>query len=78
MKDKIKKLPLFLLSGLIALSLFNFCTGQDKKFTYSEAYGGGQSKIMGKVPSIVGWLDEQSYLVWEPDEKNRKVILLEI
>ena len=78
LKIKITKFPLFLLSGLIALSLFNFCTGQDKKFTYSDAYEGGQSNIMGKVPSIVGWLDEQSYLVWKPDEENRKVILQKI
>jgi dipeptidyl-peptidase-4 len=67
-----------LISGLIALLLFNFCTGQDKKFAYSEANGKGQSQIMGKVPSIVGWLDAQSYLVWKTNEKNRKVILQKV
>jgi dipeptidyl-peptidase-4 len=67
-----------LISGVIALFLFNFCTGQDKKFTYSEVYGRGQSQLMGKVPAIVGWLDDQSYLLWKPDEKQRKEILQKI
>jgi dipeptidyl-peptidase-4 len=66
------------LTWLIVLGVFHICSGQDKKFTYSDIYGKERSGIMGKVPAIIGWLDERSYLIWEPSENNRKEILQKI
>jgi dipeptidyl-peptidase-4 len=73
-----KKVIAFSLTVLIFVAFLNFCHGQNKRFSYREVYGGGLSKIMGKVPAIEGWLDGGSYLVWEPNDTNRKIILQKI
>ena len=65
-------------TGLLIMVLFNTCNGLNKKFSFSEVYGTGYLKILGKVPSIVDWYDDNSYLIWKPDDQNRKTILQKI
>lgn len=77
--NKTKDMRIFiLLTGLLTIVIFNTCNGLNKKFTYSDVYGRGYLKILGKIPSIVDWYDENSYLMWKPDDQNSNTILQKI
>jgi dipeptidyl-peptidase-4 len=68
----------FLIIGFFLLCLFKIGIGQNNRLSYSDAYGGGRSKIMGKQPAIVGWLNEKSYLIWKQNDKGRRDILQKV
>ena len=73
-----KKLVILVLTGLFSISHLHYCIAQNKKFTFSEVYPRGESKILDKVPDIEGWLDDNSYLVWEAVNGYKKAILQSI
>jgi len=78
MKFRSKKAIVISLIGFILLNLVHISHAQKKSFTYEQVYGKAKSALMGKVPDLVGWLDDEYYLAWMPHEKNKKTYLMKI
>lgn len=56
-----KKLTLPLLIIFIIIS-FYYTQAQDKKLTFKQVYMSAEPRLVGSVPRIQGWLDENNYL----------------
>jgi dipeptidyl-peptidase-4 len=56
----------------------NLCHAQNKNFTYSQVYNGRSLEILGKIPDIEGWYDDENYLAWKSDKANEKTKLMKI
>ncbi len=78
MKIRSKKAIVISLMGLFLLNLVHVSYAQKKSFTYEQVYGKAKSALMGKVPDLVGWFDDEYYLAWMPHEKNKKTHLMKI
>jgi dipeptidyl-peptidase-4 len=78
MKSFSKQAMIISVIGFFLTNLFNYCHAQKKSFTYEQVYGGGLSKITGKIPVIQGWYDEDHYLDWILNEQNQKTKLIKI
>lgn len=73
-----KQVIVALAGGIFLFNLVNDCDAQEKKFTYQQVYNRGIPKIMGKIPTILGWFDDDHYLGWKPNDQNKKNKLMKI
>jgi dipeptidyl-peptidase 4 len=63
----------------LAFLLSNECIGQKKELSYQQIFKKAPSNIMGELPNIQGWADDDHYLVSQKDSSNEgKVKLLSI
>ncbi|OIP60277.1 MAG: peptidase [Ignavibacteria bacterium CG2_30_36_16] len=56
-----KRFALPLLIVFVAASFF-FAQAQDKRLTFKQVYMGAEPRLLGSVPRVQGWLDENHYL----------------
>lgn len=64
----------FLFLILFALLLTNPATAKDKKLTYKQAYEYSEPDLLGKLPNILAWHDEDHYLEKKYDEEKNGFI----
>ena len=71
---------LWLLALIIAISFgwVNSSVAQKRVLTYSDVFEYGKSDILGQIPDIEEWLDNEHYLAWMPSGKYRKSKLMKI
>jgi dipeptidyl-peptidase 4 len=55
---------------LIAISIHLVSFGQDKKLTFDQVYLFGQPRLLQRLPSLKGWLDENHYLQLKKEDGN--------
>lgn len=76
-----KKAFLIFFFCLITVFFFSpFLNGnpQAKKITYEQAYLNGEPRLLKALPSLLGWLDPEHYLLFERDEKTKTSILFKV
>lgn len=65
-----KKIIFTITVMLIAISVQPAIFGQDKKLTFDQVYLFGQPKLMQRLPSLKGWLDDNHYLQLIKEDGN--------
>jgi len=56
------KLIFIIATVLLATSIHYTCFAQDKKLTFDQVYLFGQPRLLQRLPSVIGWLDDDHYL----------------
>ena len=59
---RIRRCCLFTIGIVVSFVLFSTSFAQKKKLTYSQAFQQGEPKLLGDLPRIEEWLDEDHYL----------------
>lgn len=64
----------------VVLTSFAVATGwaQKKKLTYSQVYQRGEPRLLGSLPRIEGWLDENHYLELKSPEEEKEQNLMKV
>ena len=67
-----KKHWLFLFLAIVVSCLWVVTTSwaQKKRLTYQQVYQRREPKLLGSLPKIEGWLDDEYYLEWKSVEKK--------
>ncbi len=63
---------------LLILSAFNPLPAQEKQFTYQQVYEYSGPEILAKLPVIDGWLDDDHYLQYLQDSKQKFSKLIKV
>jgi len=56
------KLFFIIATALLAIGIHSIGFAQDKKLTFDQVYLFGQPKLLQRLPSLNGWLDDDHYL----------------
>ncbi|MFQ5750522.1 MAG: S9 family peptidase [bacterium] len=69
----LNKTRLFLISVTVLILCAIVTTGwtQKKMLTYQQVYRRGEPKLLGSLPRIQGWLDDQHYLELKSDKEDK-------
>lgn len=65
-----KKLFFIIATLLLATGIHSIGFAQDKKLTFDQVYLIGQPRLLQRLPSLKGWLDENHYLQLKREEGN--------
>jgi dipeptidyl-peptidase-4 len=57
-----RNMKIFFINLILSLLVFNSSTAQNKKLTYRQVFEYGDPKLLGSLPHMEGWLDDQHYL----------------
>ena len=75
-----RKYPLYIpvLIFLAILFITDTSWAQNKKLTYQQVYQRGEPKLLGTLPRIVEWLDDDHYLELKSDKgkKEQKLMIV--
>ncbi len=55
---------------LLATGIHSTCFAQNKKLTFDQVYLFGQPRLLNRLPSLKGWLDDNHYLQTKKEDGN--------
>jgi hypothetical protein len=64
------KLIYIIATLLLATGIHSTCFAQNKKLTFDQVYLFGQPRLLNRLPSLKGWLDDNHYLQTKKEDGN--------
>ncbi|MCH7963669.1 MAG: S9 family peptidase [Bacteroidetes bacterium] len=64
------KLFFIIATGLLVIGIQSMGFAQDKKLTFDQVYLFGEPRLLQKLPSLKGWLDDDHYLQLKNEDSN--------